>query len=1239
MRSAAQGEVEKNMNPKISAARLASAARRAGGSVVSATALALSASMAAAQPYMISNVPLVVPSALEPNIILSLDDSPGMANAFPLGDAFSPLAASNGVATNGAISPANTRRFKSSTFNPLYYNPNVTYSVPTNALSTATTFTAALINGYFNSGTVDLSSGYRPTLSYNSSGSAQAFSDHAAADLGTGSNQVGTTSATVGGAAYYYVYDAALAGCSASINDDNCYRLQRVTSASGPNGTDERQNFANWYSYYRTRHLAMVSAAWRVMSDRRLIGTRVAWQALNSCNSFAANSTCPTNTASSSNNPPNRSNLIDEFSQPRQADLQGWLRAVRPAAASTSPAAPLRTALQRAGTYYSSSATSNNPYLQFPQLSVSSTNIEYACRPNFHLLIAGGNYDDADSGTYCPGGCGNADGTSRGLPDSVQYTGSQRPYPDSNNNSLADVAFHYWATDLRSDTAMPNVLLPYFRDRSGGDATAQYWNPKNDPARWQHMVNFTVGVGVGASLNDPNIPWTGNAFAGQGYANLLSGTAGWPATTSGTGGRVYDLWHAALNSRGEFFSAETPSQIVNAMTAALSRTLDQADVGASLAANSTQLTTESTLYQASFSTGCINEAVCGSTTDWTGRLRAIRVNTADGSLGEQRWSATEGSNIPAASARNILTSSGNTTGIDFTWAALGTAGLQARIGDEATLNYLRGDQTNEASDENPTGFRRRSSRLGDIVNSEIAFAGKEDFGYDALVDLSNLSSASSIAGLAYPAYLQAKSSRPKLVVVGANDGMLHGFDADTGVERFAFVPRSLLLDPVSAEDSRSNLVRLADPAYTHRFYVDGSPWVGDYWHPGSSNWRTAVVSTTGAGGKGVFALDITTPASMSASSVLWDLDGQTDPNLGYTIGQAVIGRLSDGNFYAFFGNGYRSTNECPVLYVVRLHDGQLRRIPTGGRSLTDSCAAAPSGLGRPSLYDIHQAGAVGYRTTDFVYAGDLQGNLWRFDLRSANFGNDPATGYSVQLMFTARNASSQVQPITGTIEIGVAPSGVSASSNNPPPAMLWFGTGRWFAVDDRIDTTVQTMYGMVDRFSSGGNATTAKIARSDLVAQTINLNTSTGTGTVTGSAVAYTGSGAKDGWHLDLPRSGERMVGLPLIQAGRLIFSTLVPNEDKCSGGGTSSILAVDPYSGTGLTQRIFVDHAGLDVIASTVGIVRNLVYIGTGSRAYLYAGGTTASSSTGSTIQFEEIRPTQQAGTRGRTSWREIIK
>ncbi len=637
--------------------------------------------------------------------------------------------------------------------------------------------------------------------------------------------------------------------------------------------------------------------------------------------------------------------------------------------------------------------------------------------------------------------------------------------------------------------------------------------------------------------------------------------------------------------------------------------------GGWLSTNATRLTAELRLYQASF-----------ELRDWTGRLRAVKVDSA-GTLGAAtRWEAT----IPAAEQRRILTSSGATSGIDFTWQALGAAGMQALIGDVDTLNYLRGDQSRESSAGSPAGFRKRSARLGAIVNSQIALSGGEDFGYEALVDTVNLASPASVAGLAYSTYLRAKAGRTRLVLVGANDGMLHGFDAASGAEKFAFVPRTLLAEAISAIDPRSVLVRLADQAFAPRFYVDGSPWVGDaYW---GGAWRTVVVGTSGVGGKGVFALDISDPEAMSASKVLWDIDGRADPNLGYTVGQAVIGRLHDGNFYAIFGNGYRSTNACPVLYVVRLPDGQLRRIPTGGRALTDTCADAPNGLGRPSLYDIQGPGSPGHGTTDFVYAGDLQGNLWRFDLRNVSLQSEPPTGAGVERLFTATNASGQAQAITGPIQIGAAPPSVVPAGTNPRPAMLWFGTGRHLAADDRSDLTQQSVYGIVDRLAG-------TVSRGDLQRQSISANGGMA-GTIGGTQVDYPGTSKgkqQQGWLLDLPRAGERLTGSPLVRRGRLVFASLVPDKDRCFAG-ESSIFAVDPHDGVALGRRIFVNHPGADFIGSTAGIVHDLVHIDVGSKAFLFAAGS-GTSGIGGAAQLEQILPLPQGGARGRASWREVFR
>ena len=1214
---------------------------------------------------------------------------------------------------NGNAAPANTRRYKSSTFNPLYYDPNIRYVVPSNAQSaTATNIVngvravpvdGALINGYYHGSgggwTVDLTrtDRYRPTLTldiasnYNNT---QTYADHAAIDY-AGLGVSGGGAATQDAPPYYATFTPSgtcVITNAGHVSNDACYSLVVIKSTVAsysipPNGTanngrsdcttasgvttclyaQELQNFANWYSYYRTRHLSMVTATWRVMTDSALSGARVGWQALNSCNSFATGTTCATNTVSSSNNPPNKSNLIDEFNDARRGDLQDWLRAVRPQGSG----APLRSALWRAGQYYSTTASPNDPFLKYPQVAFdSTTNPRLSCRPNFHLMAAGSPWDDANnvsngnSSNFCGSGAcansGNVDGGSMTWAAQTLYSTGARtvgagtsPFSDSNANSLSDIAMYYWLTDLRS--TLTDNLLPYFGDRTG-DGNAQELNWKNDPAVWQHMVNYVVGVGLKNSVNTTALPPVG----------------GWPNPTGvSSANNLYDLWHAAVNSRGGYFGADTPDQLVDAMTNSLSRATPQINganqnFGASLATNSTRLATDTALYQAQFLIG-----------DWTGRLLRIKVDSSGATqypvIGDT-WEAA--SKLPANGAgRNIATSTAAIAGgVNFVW---GTAVLQPYLGTQAIADYLRGDQAAEI--QNGGTFRNRTKILGDLVNSDIVFAGGENFGYQ------NLSpdnyDASNVYTNSYNLFVAAKQSRMPMIYVGGNDGMLHGFRADSdsnggGVEKVAYVPRTLLLDPVSNTDSRSALVQMSDPSYigNHRFYVDGSPWVGDaclkvpasdctFTNLSTTDWRTVLVGTTGAGGRGVFALDVTDPANFGPSKVLWDLAGQTDNDLGYTIGQPVIGRLNDGNYYAIFGNGYLSTNNCAVLYLVRLADGNVRRISTtegnlGSGNSTAACATA-NGLGRPSLFD-----SDSNRTTEAIYVAGMLGNLWKFDVSDSNPANwRVATGNGTPL-FTARNKCGGVQPITGLIEIGAPPEGETG-------AMIYFGTGRFLSADDRTDTTRQSFYGLLDRNSNSrlnnpgaaaaGDTTCATppttdsgsdlSGRTKLQEQTLSAfsNDSYATRTITSSATvnyAATGANAKNlGWYVDLAVSdpvtggaaGERMVSAPTLLAGRVVFPTLIPSSDVCAGGGTSTLVALHPFNGGKTSKNIFIDahQVGFDSFKLGVGIVKNLIAIDSGTNVFMFAGG-----SSGNVQTIKTISQQQTGGSiRGRTAWREVFQ
>lgn len=1224
-------------------------------------ALAVSAAAAAFSAHAqlnLSPVPAFLPTPLAPNIVLTLDDSGSMRSAF---------VPDNLCNNNSGNTNANSRRFKSSAFNALYYNPNIRYEpaktdtgayVPGAAVNT---FTAALFNGFDASrGTLNLATSYLPTLSYNpalASGPTQATD---CGGIGGGSHMYSENPAadfsgdeTDGVAAYYYNYDPAGTGCSPAANtNDACYVRVTVGAASGP-GTidlnadgainasdkDERQNFANWYAYYRTRNLMTATATSLAFADMPATA-RVGWQALNSCNTFA--SAC-TGWAGSTFD-----NRLRLFTGTHRANFFAWLSRL-PSAGGT----PLRAAASRAGEYFRNNSGVNSPWSEFPYDGSANPNREFACRPNFHVLMTDGLWNEG-TGSFCSGSsCGNADAGSRTLPDGTSFSNSvndAQVYRDGSSDSLSDVVFHYWATDLRTDLA--NKVLPYVVDRAGTPAQ-QYWNPRNDPATWQHLTTFTVGLGLTSTLSvsaPVDIRWGGSTFAAPGYPNLAAtgtGNAPWPATgANATPGNVYDLWHAGINGRGAAFSAENPAQILTALQSALNRVLAVQSASAALASNTTRVSSDTQVFQARFNSG-----------DWSGELRSFRINT-DGTLGSQLWTTATAGSIPAAGSRNIVTWSG-TAGISFDEVSLRAAGLWSGIAatpaaaiagvsqavlEDDFLQYVRGVQSKEQSAVGGM-YRIRSTPLGDIVNSTPAYVGQTNFGYTALPE--GRATASP-----YQTFFNSQATRTPMVYVGSNGGMLHGFDAATGVERFAYVPQAVL--PFVKE--------LTNPNYAHRYLVDGSPRVRDAYI--GSNWRTVLIGTTGAarsvtnpmtGPKAIFALDVTTPTNtavtgspttLGASNVLWEINTATpyqstsdaaDPDyandLGFIVGQGVPIRLNSGDWAVIFGNGYNSTRHKAVLYIVRLSDGALlRKIDTDIGS-----SGSPNGLGTPALYDSN-----GDLIFDAAYAADMRGNVWKFDLSSSNpaswniaFSSSGGFPNGTPL-FQARSGSNQ-QPIEARVELVKPPAGFTG-------LMVVFGTGRLLAVGDNVDTTTQSFYGIWD---NGTPVTTTN--RSQLVQQTITQAFDTAVPpNVIGRSVSRNAVGLSSstrGWYMDFPASLERVIGTGVIRNGRLLFTTVIPSTDPCDFGGSGWLMQVDARTGGALPFAGFDtnndgvvnngDNSAISGVTFSVGLVRSVSVLqgggGGATDTALLSG--SANNPTTPSIESRRVRGDIESG---RNSWRQ---
>ncbi|RZL93383.1 MAG: hypothetical protein EOP76_09295, partial [Variovorax sp.] len=517
-------------------------------------------------------------------------------------------------------------------------------------------------------------------------------------------------------------------------------------------------------------------------------------------------------------------------------------------------------------------------------------------------------------------------------------------------------------------------------------------------------------------------------------------------------------------------------------------------------------------------------------------------------------------------------------GISWTWANLSTdqknalktvgATLDTSTTADATaiarMDFLRGSRTRER-DAGPAGiFRNRGSRHGDVVNSRLWYLdGKPGSGYTRD---------------GYPAFRSANASRPSMLYVGANDGMLHGFDATTGEEKIAYVPEGLI----------SALPELTRPTYTHRYFVDGSPFTGDLRI--GSDWKTYLAGFPGAGGKGYFVLDVTNPATFVEANannlVVMDRTGGTvDDDIGHILSEPVtergdpsvtrqIARLNNGRWALVTGNGYNSSSEKAVLLIQYL-DGARELL----KITADGTGGNGNGLSAPRLLDLN-----GDKIPDVAYAGDLRGNMWKFDLSGASAGSW-SVAFSGTPLWVARDgvgATGTRQPIT------TAPAWLAHPQGG---LMILFGTGQNLTDADRTTSARQTLYGLYDNTpitrntaenpltGSGsvtlGSAGSAITNRSALVEQTTG-STPAGTTTDSGSniyqlssnPVDYTGAAARRGWFMDLPESGERLLENIAWFDGDLIDArSVVPAQ-----GGDPTTETCDPPSVGGRRYRTILN-------------------------------------------------------------------
>jgi type IV pilus assembly protein PilY1 len=537
--------------------------------------------------------------------------------------------------------------------------------------------------------------------------------------------------------------------------------------------------------------------------------------------------------------------------------------------------------------------------------------------------------------------------------------------------------------------------------------------------------------------------------------------------------------------------------------------------------------------------------------------------------------------------------------------------------------------------------------LGDIVNSDAVYVSNEDYGYAG--KYASIPEAGT-SGASYQAFVDAKTDAPSkkskymMTYVGANDGYLHGFDARipplssgvrtkdplAGQELLAYMPNTVFSLNTAGQYSVRNL---SAPDYTHQYFVDGSPKVSDVYFSSDSKWHTVLVGTTGAGGKGVFALDITDPGTFAtANPVLWEISNTDAPkaaditefasNMGYSLPQPSIGRMANGKWAAIVANGYASGDGSTnggkaVLYIIDIQTGNIiKTIDTG-----EGSATLKNGLSTPFAADVNQDGII-----DAVYAGDLLGNMWKFDVSDSSTSKwDVAykkSGKSIPLFTACFNASSDAtcdasrQPITNKPQVGKV-----GSTQTPGDVMVYFGTGKYFEDSDNdiLNTKTQSFYGIWDKcpLGSSGTLCSTTVPKSTLVKQTImaELTSPANIRVTSPNTVDYS---TKNGWYMDFedPNStttpkankGERIVSASLLRGGRIIFVTLIPTPDTtattdvCIAGSKSEswLMEMDALSGARLkapaldingsgtvtdedTVSVMVDGVATDVPASGV--------------------------------------------------------
>ena len=866
---------------------------------------------------------------------------------------------------------------------------------------------------------------------------------------------------------------------------------------SGRTYSEERQNFANWFTYYRRREFVAKNALANVIKS--LSQVRVGIYGINKKVVLPLANVNVTQGLTISDT----TDTLLEKLYPYQS------------AGGT----PLKAGLKTIGNYFKDNTgvlgtqTGPEPYGKAADGA--------SCQQSFTIILTDGYYDDLGT-THN----GNTDGD------------NGAPYADGHSDTLADIAMYFYENDF-------NALADQV--------------PKNkyDWATHQHMATYAVAFGVRGRLDPADYDAD---FKHKTFGNLIQWTV---PSGKYQPEAVDDLWHATVNGRGKFFNASNPVALASALTE-LMNTISEILTGSSSSVTVNgdylhgKVGNNTFIYQGLYS---------NKDGEWSGDIKAYKVDAKTGDVftNASKWSAAKELEKKTWERRLIATFDG-TAGKPFREADLTPAqkgALGTSPGDK--VKYLRGEEI--------TGYRSRTKKLGDIVNSAPVFLDD-------------------------------------VIYAGANDGMLHAFDADTGEEIFAYVPNLVF----------GNLKLLTDRAYIHRFYVDLAPTVKkDKGILGGTTTDTLLVGGLRKGGKGYFGLNVTNSKSITtetelAARVLWEFPKTSDPDMGYSFSKPVIVQSNDSKnpWVVIFGNGYNSDNGNSSLYIINALTGKLvKRIEAG--------TGPDNGLSTPIAVDPTHDEKV-----DFVYAGDLKGNLWKFDLRGSKAidwkvafvkDKDP------QPLFQAKGPGGTVQPITTRPDVMYHP--------EKHGFIVCFGTGKYLGDSDPSDTSVQSVYGIWDYGDAVYTLRTKKWSDDDdqefigaFASRTTAPQLTNQPDTVTllkqeqrvipvkiggidrrlrflsntkpvwvtetdldnkpAKPARPNPSSTQDnhvGYYFDLDPS-ERVISDVIIRNELLLAIGFTPNNDRCGPGGNSMFMEINAFTGGSAGSSLFDITGDLDIDA-----------------------------------------------------------